>query len=253
MSRNIFMIEQGQFGLAVVNKTASGYLDSWQAPGGKTAVNVLLSDYGTDAAAWTCQITSGALVATPDTTTTDTPATWCEAGETTPAPGKTTYEFTGTFLQDANVVTGLNRYLFEHDTAEAYIYAGFSGVDPPRMIGRCRLASGTIGGDARVTLTADLSLPLTRKPDVNFGNATTSHVVEGAASEMAAARADAAPGDTFPADSDITAQDSTNAAKLAGEGFVANPITAWTTGQKITIGTYQFNWSGSAWAAGAHA
>jgi hypothetical protein len=51
----------------------------------------------------------------------------------------------------------------------------------------------------------------------------------------------------------ITASDGTNAAKLAGLGFVANPTTAWTTGQKITVNGFDFNWSGAAWAAGAHA
>jgi hypothetical protein len=63
----------------------------------------------------------------------------------------------------------------------------------------------------------------------------------------------AAPTNVFPAEPTVTASDSTNAAKLAALGYVANPTTAWTTGQKITIGTFDFNWSGTAWAAGAHA
>lgn len=65
--------------------------------------------------------------------------------------------------------------------------------------------------------------------------------------------ASSTPGTVFPAEATVTAQDATNAAKLAGLGYVANPTTAWTAGQKITVGTYQFNWSGTAWAAGAHA
>lgn len=60
-------------------------------------------------------------------------------------------------------------------------------------------------------------------------------------------------GDIFPTEATVLLQDATNAAKLAGLGYVASPLTAWTTGQKITIGTYLFNWSGTAWAAGAHA
>lgn len=59
--------------------------------------------------------------------------------------------------------------------------------------------------------------------------------------------------DVFPAEPTITASDATNAAKLAGLGFVASPLTAWTTGQKMTVGIYDFNWSSTAWAAGAHA
>lgn len=61
----------------------------------------------------------------------------------------------------------------------------------------------------------------------------------------------AAPGNNFPAEATVTASNSTNAAKLAGLGYVATPTTAWTTGQKIQIGTYAFSWSGTAWAAGA--
>lgn len=66
-------------------------------------------------------------------------------------------------------------------------------------------------------------------------------------------KSQAMPGDLFPAEPTVTASDSTNAAKLAGLGYVASPTTNWTTGQKITIGTFAFNWTGSAWAAGTHA
>lgn len=67
------------------------------------------------------------------------------------------------------------------------------------------------------------------------------------------ARGQATPGNQYGADPDITASDAPNAAKLTTEGFVAVPQTNWTTGQKIQIGAYAFNWSGAAWAAGAHA
>jgi len=66
-------------------------------------------------------------------------------------------------------------------------------------------------------------------------------------------KAAASPGTNFPAEPTVTASDATNAAKLAGLGYVASPTTAWTTGQQITIGGFAFNWSSTAWAAGAHA
>lgn len=253
MSRNTIEIEQGRLGLAVVSRGAVGYSDAWQAPGGKTLANVTLADYVAQSATWSCQIVAGALNSTPDTTTRDVPPTWCEAGETIPAPGKSTYEFSGNFLQDMNIKDGLNAFLFTYDTAECYIYASFAGDDPPRFIGRTRITSGTLGGAARETLTSDFSLPLSGKPDVEFGTRGNSTIVTGAGSEQLIARANTKPGDTFPADPDITASDATNAAKLAAEGFVANPQTAWTTGQHFTIGTYTFNWSGTAFAAGSHA
>lgn len=253
MSRNVMEIEQGRFGLAVVNRAAVGYSDAWQAPGGLVLPTVTLAAYDSHSGTWSCQIVDGTLTSSPDTTTKDVAATWCDAGETIPAPKKSTYSFGGSFLQDANLANGLNAFLFEHDTAECYIYASFNGDTPPRFIGRTICASGDIGGAARDTLTSNFTLPLTGKPDVEFGVTGATRIITGAASEEAAARADARPGDTFPADPDITASDSTNAAKLAAEGFVANPGTAWTTGQHITIGTFTFNWSGTAWAAGSHA
>lgn len=60
-------------------------------------------------------------------------------------------------------------------------------------------------------------------------------------------------GDVFTGYPDITASTAPNAGKLAGLGFVADPTTNWTIGQKITVNGFDFNWSGSAWAAGAHA
>lgn len=175
----VFQIEQGEFGLQLVDKAAVGYLDTWQAPAGKTVDAVTLADYEAAAGGWTCQMTSGALTATPNSTTVDVPATFCNPARSTPQPGETSYSLDMSFLQDPNVAVGLNRYLFENDTAEAFAYFGLDGANPPRMIGRVKLVAGTIGGGARVVLTADTSLPLVRKPDIEFGDATTSEVVKG--------------------------------------------------------------------------
>jgi len=179
MASNIFLIEDGEFALEPVDTDAVGYSPDWQAPDGKDLATVTIADYDTGSTVWKCQATSGALTATPDTTTTDTPATFCEAATSTPTPGVTTFELAVSFLQDINISTGLNRFLFEHDTEEAYFYLGWNGTDPPKAIGRVRVQSGTMGGDARTALTADLTLPCSRKPDVEFGNATTSVIVEG--------------------------------------------------------------------------
>ena len=66
-------------------------------------------------------------------------------------------------------------------------------------------------------------------------------------------RAKAQPGASFPYEPTVTAQDTTNANKLAALGYVASPTSNWTTGQKITVNGFLFNWTGAAWAAGAHA
>lgn len=173
----IFMIEDGQFGLAKVDTAAVGYSPNWQAPGGKTVDTVAITDYYAGSATFQCQVTSGALNATPDTTTTDTPATFCQAGTSVPTPAQTTFELAVSFLQDPDVIQGLNRFTFEHDTDEVYFYLGLNGDNPPRAIGRVRCQAGTIGGAARESLTADLTLPCSRKPDVEFGTAESTSVI----------------------------------------------------------------------------
>ena len=60
----------------------------------------------------------------------------------------------------------------------------------------------------------------------------------------------AGPGQAFPAEETVTAQDATNAAKLGPLGYVAAPTSAWTTGQRIRVGDFDFYWTGTAWAAG---
>jgi hypothetical protein len=189
----VFMIEEGEFGLAVVDTAAVGYLDSWQAPTGKTVDLVTLADYGADAQGWTCQMTSGALTPSANTTTSDIPATFCKPAKTVPTPGETTFALDLTFLQDPNVSTGLSAFLYAHDTEEAYAYFGMNDGEPPRMIGRVRLAAGLLGGDARTTLVATVSLPLVRRPDIEFGDATTSIVVEGGGTGALTAAAASSP------------------------------------------------------------
>lgn len=70
-------------------------------------------------------------------------------------------------------------------------------------------------------------------------------------SAWAAGAAPVRPGQSLPANPAITASDAPNAAKLAAEGYTASPTTAWAPGERFTIGgTFEFSWSGSAWAAG---
>jgi hypothetical protein len=61
-------------------------------------------------------------------------------------------------------------------------------------------------------------------------------------------RGKAQPGASFPNEPTVTASDTTNANKLGPLGYVASPTANWTTGQKITVNGFAFNW-----AAGTHA
>lgn len=239
----------GAFALSIVDRDAGGYLDSWQAPGGLRLPAAELSDYESDSGTWVCQVTSAALTASPNITTTERAGTFCSPPANSVTVGEDDFTMDIGYFQDPNVDNGLTAFLFEHRTQEAFVYFGADGDNPPRMIGRVRLSSGSIGGDAYTDLTATASFPLMSAPDIEFGTSTGgTRVVRGdggASSALSAAGGSFAPvGATIPA----------NFAALVASGIVAVPATAWTTGQKVTLGdTTLANWSGTAWAVGAHA
>ena len=213
MSRHIFKIEDGDFGLTVTD------------PAITDPCAATISPKFTD---FTCQITSGALTASPNVTQETVPATWCDPEESIPQVGKTSYSLELSFLQDPDVVAGLSRFLFEHDTEEAWFFMGLNGGNPPKAVGNCRLVSGTIGGEARITLTATATLPVDGKPMVCFGT-TASHAAVG--------------GDVDPLN--VTSTNLPNAATFAnltalkadvtkGDGHYTTPT--FTTGQYVVLG-----------------
>ena len=178
MPATIFQIESGIVVFTLVDPLDTGYLTTWQAPNGATAETAVLADYDPDADSWSCQITSGMLSASANQNDVTVPATFCQPSSVVPQPGETSYSLDVEFLQDVNVSTGLSKYLFENDTAEAYFLLGLNGeTDPPRAIGRVRLLAGAFGGPARENLTATVSLPCSRKPSISFGDGTTSIIV----------------------------------------------------------------------------
>lgn len=250
MPASIYQIEAGVFALALVDKTEVGYSDAWQAPGGATVDTATEADYDAGSTTWKCQVTSGMLTPSADTTTTDVPATFCDAGRTIPTPGETGYTLDATFLQDPHIVTGLSRFLFENDTNEGYFLLGLDGADPPKAIGRVRIQAGAMGGPARSSLTADISLPLSRKPQIEFGDVNTSEAVPPNATPATGATA-GVPGTWTPAGSTPPA---TVADLIAGvpNAVIASPLLAWTTGQYVATGdAAQAHWDNAAWVAGA--
>ena len=246
----IFQITSGTIAFQLVDPSAVGYLSTWLAPGGKTADTVAASDYNVSSGLWTCQATSGALTASQDTTTTDVPATFCGPARSIPQPAQTSFTLDLSFLQDPNVKLGFSRYLYENDTLEAFVFFGMNTWEPPKMVGRCRLIAGTIGGAARSVLTADVSLPMSSKPQISFGTTADHGLIPPTFATGATA---GVPGTWTPAGSSPPA----NAADATAKAIVASPATAWTTGQYVagtTAGTPgEMNWSGTAWVAGRHA
>jgi hypothetical protein len=250
----VFKIETGVFALSLVGDSDTA---AWNAPTGKDVDVVTLADYTTPGPGgdFSCQVTSGALTASPNTTDETTAATFCSPEQTVTSVGVTSFTADISFLQDPQIVAGLNRFLFEHDTKLAYFFLGLNGTSPPKVAGKVRLIAGTIGGDARVTLTADLSLPVEQKPDIQFGDATTSDTVEGSGTVVKATTMTAGvPGTITP--TSATSPGTLAELTAAAPPVTASPNTSWTVGQYVQLpgtGTSTagwVHWNGTAWTAG---
>jgi hypothetical protein len=246
---SIFQIEQGEFALTRVDKTVPGYSELWQAPGGKDVMTVTLADY-TDAVGlgWVCQVTSGALTPEPSTTTSDVPATFCSPARTTPTPGETGYTLDASFLQDPHIRQGLSRYLFENDTLEAYFLLGLDGINPPKAIGRVRIQAGAIGGEARTTLTTDISLPLSRKPQIAFGDSGGADMVP--PTPVAALIGIAGTPGTWDPPGSVPPATHADLAAGIPNVVTAQPLTRWEGTYVNTADGQPSWWDSTAWQPG---
>lgn len=174
--------DTGSFGLAVVDRAAPSYADTWQGPAGKVLPTVAQADYATGSTTWQCQLTAAALTSSPNVTTADRAGTFCVPPGQTITAGEDTFQLEITAFQDAQSSTGLQAFLFANRTKEAFFYFSCDGPNgAPRAIGRVRLTSATFGGESHTDLSADIVLPLTRAPDIEFGSGATTVIVVGSA------------------------------------------------------------------------
>jgi len=257
----IFQIENGVLALSLVGASDPA---AWQAPGGKTADTVTAADYTSGAGIgvdFSCQVQSGALAASPNTSDNTTDATFCQPPVVTTQVGVTSYELDATILQDPHVADGISRFLFQNDTKLCYFALGLNSWGAPKAIGKVRCVAGAFGGAARADLTAELALPVEVKPDIQWGTdaewvivAGGGTITEGGTGGVAATGATAGiPGTWTPPGSTPPA----TVAALVASSIVASPTTAWTTGQYVqtaTAGTGGHGyWDGAAWVAGTAA
>jgi hypothetical protein len=173
-------VTKGIVALSPVDREATGYTDAWQTPGGKTAATALLADFD-PATNFGCQITSGKLTASKQSTTTERPATFCAAGGSTSQAQDTTYTLDLEFLQDATVRDGISAFLYANDTEEAFFLLALNdGTTPPRAVGRVNLHAAGFGGAPRANLTDTVSFDVKGKPDVLFGSTGSTRLITGA-------------------------------------------------------------------------
>jgi hypothetical protein len=179
-STHWFEVQPGAtFALALVNTGASGYASTWQTPNGSAVSAVAVSAYGMPGGtSWQCQLLSGKITPSKNTTRRSRPATWCDDASETSTPVSSSYTADLTIAQDPDVAQGLQAFLYEYDAQEAYIYIGLDDT-PPRAAGRVYLHAADWGGAPDEDLTADLSFDFKDRPDIQFGDATTSRIVAG--------------------------------------------------------------------------
>jgi hypothetical protein len=189
----IWQIEDGVLAFSVVDTAEVGYLPTWNAPAGKAIDVVTIADYEADSAFWKCQVTSGMLTPTADTTTQDVPSTFCQNGRTIPTPLQSTWTLDIEMLQDPQAgptspTMGLAQFTYENDAAEVYFMLGLNGdTAAPRAIGRVRMSPTAFGGVARTPLTATASWPVTQWPDIAWGLTLTTTTTAAAAKSKASA------------------------------------------------------------------
>jgi hypothetical protein len=172
--------EVGGFGLALVDRAAVGFLETWQAPAGAELPAVTQAAYDAGSTTWQCQLTSCALTSAPNVTTDQRVGTFCAKPGETVTVGEETFTLELGAFQDPHVAAGFQAYLYENRGKEAYWYFSAEGPDgAPRAIGKCRLVSGPLGGETWTDLTFTLSLPVTVPPDIEFGSGSTTTIVKG--------------------------------------------------------------------------
>jgi len=234
-------IENGYFGLSLVDPEAIGWTDAWQSPAGDTGdglgtVNAELEDYTATPDGWRCQVTLASVTTSPSTTTTTVKATFCEPSSELPTPGQSGYGLNLEWYQDFTKLNSLSLWLFEHDVERAYAYLGFNGDEAPKVVGVVRLAPGDIGGAARSPLEASVTLQFIRKPLIMpvTETITPTGVTPGE------------PGAFTP----LGATPPANLAALMGLGALGQ-TTAWEEGEYVVLGDLSHAyWDGDSWEAG---
>jgi len=179
MSRTLFKITAGVVALDLVDPAAVGYDPAWQAPGGKTLPDVRVADYDALTTGYGCQLVTGVVSATANTTTETIAGTWCDLPATEQIAGADSWAAAWDHYQDPTLADGLSAYLFEHAGKDAYLYVGCGGDGvPPVFIGVVTLSASSLGG-GRSANRSQVTFQFKRKPDGQFGTAADWKVIPG--------------------------------------------------------------------------
>jgi hypothetical protein len=180
MSKTIFRVENGVLAFDLVDTAAVGYLPTWQAPAGAKLPDVDPADYDTSPQSFGCQVVTGVLTSTAQSTTENLDGTWCDLPEVVTIAGEDTFSAVMDVYQDPTVALGLSAWLYEHRGQDAYVYFGMGpgAGQPPVAVGVVTLSSVSIGG-GRQAARAQVTFPFKAAPDIQFGTTAEWRVVFG--------------------------------------------------------------------------
>ena len=114
------------------------------------------------AVSFECQVTSGAVIATPTPLT--VPATGCEGPSTRQAASS--YTLNIAFLQDWGATDSLSQFLWDNQLEDADFELSVGATPIPIATGVCQLVAGDYGGDFANPLTAVADMGITGTPEI---------------------------------------------------------------------------------------
>lgn len=160
-------------------------------------------------------------------------------GDSIPAGKKESWVLGGTSVQDFDDPQGFLSYCWDNRMTTVPFTWEPNTVGAPTYSGELVVVALEEGGDVNVRLTTDWEF------DVS-GELSRTYAGGGS---VAATGADAGtPGAFTPSGCTVPA----DLAAVQAAAIVANPATAWTTGQNVvTADAAPISWDGTAWVAGA--
>lgn len=182
-TKTVFKITGGALAFELVDTAAVGYDPGWQAPAGGVFPDVTPAEYDTGTDGFQCQVVTGQVTSTQNSSSETLDGTWCDLPETVNTPQEDTFAVALDVYQDPNRPDGLSAWLYEHRGKEAYVYVGMAApagatTVPPAAIGIVTVSSATIGG-GRSANRAQVTFPFKRAPDVIFGTPAAWRIVPG--------------------------------------------------------------------------
>jgi len=188
MSHNTFKIQNGKLAFELVDEAAVGYLEEWQTPTGVTLPTIGIAAYDPSTAGYGCQLVTGVVESTQNSTSTTEDGGWCDEPTTVVTVGEPSFALRIDAWQDVTSTASFSAFLYRNRGKDAYVYVDMGGNGAAgRVVGVVTLDAGSIGGGRNANRMTP-SFPFRHAPDVEFAS---GEVVLGYGDDVVALEADA--------------------------------------------------------------